>query len=99
MVYLRRTIDDELDELFPQVPALAVDGPKAVGKTTTAEERVHAVLRLDSRADRVAVQADPELLRARSRPLLIDEWQKVPEVRDVVRRVVDEHGTAGLSSP
>ena len=93
--YLRRIIDDELDDLFPQVPAIAIDGPKAVGKTTTAEQRVDGLLRLDSRANRTAVEADPELVRARARPLLIDEWQKVPEVWDVVRRVADENPTGG----
>ncbi|MDQ1308697.1 MAG: uncharacterized protein QG671_4532, partial [Actinomycetota bacterium] len=40
MRYARRIIDDELDELFGQVPAIAIDGPRAVGKTTTAEQRV-----------------------------------------------------------
>ncbi len=95
MEYLRRIIDDELDELFSQVPAIAIDGPKAVGKTTTAEQRVRGLLKLDSRANRAAIEADPELVRARARPLLIDEWQKVPEVWDVVRRVCDEDPTAG----
>lgn len=90
MTYLRRIVDDELDELFSQVPAIAIDGAKAVGKTTTAEQRVHGLLKLDSKASREAVQADPEILRSRARPLLIDEWQKVPEVWDVVRRAVDE---------
>lgn len=37
--YVRRVIDDELDELFPQLPAIVLDGPKGVGKTVTAEQR------------------------------------------------------------
>lgn len=48
--YTRRIIDDELDELCGEVAAIAVDGPKGVGKTTTAEQRVQGVLRLDSKA-------------------------------------------------
>lgn len=95
MTYLRRIIDDELDDLFDQVPAIAIDGAKAVGKTTTAEQRVHGLLRLDSKTNRESIQADPELVRSRARPLLIDEWQKVPEVWDVVRRAVDEDRTGG----
>jgi predicted AAA+ superfamily ATPase len=95
MRYLRRIVDDELDELFAEIPAIAIDGPKAIGKTTTAEERVHGLLKLDSKANREAIQADPELVRTRARPLLIDEWQKVPEVWDVVRRAVDEDPTGG----
>lgn len=95
MPYVRRILDDELDDLFPHIPAIAIDGAKAVGKTTTAEQRVHGLLRLDSRANRTAVDADPELIRKRARPLLIDEWQKVPEVWDVVRRIADEEPTGG----
>src|SRR5674476_1052521 len=72
MEYLRRIIDDELDDLFSQVPAIAIDGPKAVGKTTTAEQRARGLLKLDSRANRASIQADPELVRTRVRPLLID---------------------------
>lgn len=95
MGYTRRVLDDELDELFGQVPAIAIDGPKDVGKTTTAEQHVRGLLRLDSRANRTAVEADPELALRRARPLLIDEWQKVPEVWDVVRRAVDADPSGG----
>ncbi|AXH97252.1 ATP-binding protein [Ornithinimicrobium avium] len=95
MGYTRRVLDDELDELFGQVPAIAIDGPKGVGKTTTAEQHVRGLLRLDSRANRTAVEADPELALRRARPLLIDEWQKVPEVWDVVRRAVDADPSGG----
>lgn len=95
MRYVRRIIDRELDELFGQIPAIAIDGPKAVGKTTTAEQRVLSLLRLDSKANLEAVHADPGLLLKRARPLLVDEWQKVPEVWDVVRRAVDDDPTGG----
>ncbi|PND57251.1 AAA family ATPase [Mycobacterium sp. ENV421] len=95
MRYARRIIDDELDELFGQIPAIAIDGAKAVGKTTTAEQRALGLLRLDGKPNREAVHADPSLLLRRPRPLLIDEWQKVPEVWDVVRRAVDDDPTGG----
>lgn len=95
MTYLPRIIDGELDELFDQVPAIAIDGVKAIGKTTTAEQRVLGLLKLDAKTSRESIQADPELLLSRVRPLLVDEWQKVPEVWDVVRRAVDEDSTGG----
>jgi hypothetical protein len=31
--YVRRVVDDSLDELFAALPAIHLDGPKAVGKT------------------------------------------------------------------
>jgi predicted AAA+ superfamily ATPase len=95
MAYVRRILDDELDQLFGQIAAIAIDGPKGVGKTTTAQQRVHAVVRLDSKAVRESISAEPEQVLDRGRPVLIDEWQKVPEVWDVVRRAVDANPTGG----
>ena len=89
MVYMRRTADLELDDLFPHIAAIALDSPKAVGKTTTAAQRAMIAMSLDRTAERVPFEADPELLLSRPRPILIDEWQNVPEVWDVVRHAVD----------
>lgn len=75
--------------------ALALDGPKAIGKTTTAEQRAAGLVKLDSKAVREPVAADPQIILRRPRPLLVDEWQKVPEVWDVVRRAVDEDAAGG----
>ena len=47
MKYLRRRLDDYLDEVFPALPAIAIDGARGVGKTETARRRVAAVFRLD----------------------------------------------------
>ena len=88
-------MDLELDDLFGEVAALALDGPKAVGKTTTAEQRAAGLVKLDSKAVREPVAADPQIILRRPRPLLIDEWQKVPEVWDVVPRAVDEDAAGG----
>lgn len=88
-------LDDELDALLGQIAAVAIDGPKGVGKTTTAEQRAASSLRLDSLPNRAAIEADPELVLRRARPVLIDEWQKVPGVWDVVRRAVDADPRGG----
>jgi hypothetical protein len=34
--YIPRVVDQELDELLASVSAVALDGPKGVGKTATA---------------------------------------------------------------
>lgn len=95
MAYLPRIVDLELDALMPIVAAVAIDGPKGVGKTATMLERAHGVRNLDSGAIRAVVTADPtEILRA-ARPVLIDEWQRVPETWDVVRRAVDAGAEPG----
>ncbi len=89
MEYLPRTIDRELDELLPIAPAIALDGPKGVGKTDTARRRSTAVWYLDDPAQREVARADFELASSPDGTLLLDEWQKLPQVWDSVRRRVD----------
>lgn len=93
--YVRRVIDDEVDELFAQLPALLLDGPKGVGKTATATQRCRSVRRLDVASERQIVEADPAIIGRDPAPLLIDEWQRVPAVFDAVRRLVDDDPRGG----
>ncbi len=93
--YVRRVIDDELDELFPELPAVLVDGPKGVGKTATAEQRCVTRRYLDVRAERAIIEADPSLIATDEPPVLVDEWHRVPAVFDAVRRLVDRDHTGG----
>lgn len=93
--YRRRIADDELDELIAGLPAVAIDGPKAVGKTATALQRAATVYRLDDEAERSIAQADQSRLLNGKRPVLIDEWQRLPESFDRVRRAVDDGAEAG----
>jgi predicted AAA+ superfamily ATPase len=93
--YVRRVIDDELDDLLPHLPAILLDGPKGVGKTATAKQRCAAVRRLDVDAEAQVVRADPTILASDPTPLLLDEWQRVPEIFDVVRHLVDDDTRGG----
>lgn len=80
MAYLRRTIDGELDELLTLAPALALDGPKGVGKTDTAARRAGTVWLLDDPGQREVARADFGLSGLPSGTVLFDEWQKVPQL-------------------
>lgn len=93
--YRRRVIDNELDELLPELSAISLDGPKAVGKTATASRRAKTILRLDDAATAQRVQAAPELLHDAETPVVVDEWQRIPEVWDIVRRAVDNDPRPG----
>jgi len=93
--YRRRVVDRELDELLVGLPAVALEGPKAVGKTATALRRAATVYRLDDDAEHAIAQADPSRLLEGDRPVLIDEWQRFPESFDRVRRAVDDGAGAG----
>jgi predicted AAA+ superfamily ATPase len=95
MAYLKRILDNELDELQTSLSALAIEGPKAVGKTKTASRRATTVHPLDDPARLALAMADPKRLLEADPPILIDEWQRLPEVWDLVRRAVDSDATPG----
>ncbi len=95
MDYLKRIVDDELDELLPGIGAIAIEGAKAIGKTATAVRRAVTIHRLDDAAQRQIIEADPSRLLAGDRPILIDEWQRLPESWDLVRRAVDADTSGG----
>lgn len=87
--YRRRVADDELDDLCAGLPAVMIEGAKGVGKTATATQRARSVHALDDPAQRSIAGADPARLLDGPPPVLIDEWQLVPECWDLVRRRVD----------
>ena len=93
--YHRRVVDADLDLLLNDLSAISLDGPKGVGKTETALQRVTRILRLDRSTDRELLAARPELLHTIPPPILLDEWQQWPEVWDLVRRAVDEGASSG----
>jgi predicted AAA+ superfamily ATPase len=93
--YRRRIVDDELDGLMRSLPAIAVEGAKAVGKTAMASMRAASVFQLDDPAQREIAGADPDRVLSSRPPVLIDEWQHVPEVWDRVRRAVDAGAEPG----
>ena len=95
MEYRRRVVDDELDELMTEIAAVAIEGPRAVGKTETALQRAATVYRLDSPAVQSIIRADLERTVAGTRPVLLDEWQFIPETWDAVRRAVDGDRSPG----
>ena len=91
-----RLVDGPLADLFAQLPALLIVGPRATGKTTSARRFAATVVRLDVPAEAAAFRFDADAaLRTMPRPVLLDEWQEVPELMGAVRRAVDEDSSAG----
>ena len=94
-VYQRRLIDDDLDEFLPDLAAIAIEGPKGVGKSATAERRAKTVLHLDTRSDQQSLETYPARLEEDQTPILLDEWQRMPAAWDLVRRSVDRNSAGG----
>jgi predicted AAA+ superfamily ATPase len=93
--YRRRVIDELLDDLFPHLAAIALEGAKGVGKTATALQRAQTVLSLDVPGQREIVAADLDYVTQVAAPVLIDEWQLEPAVWDRVRKAVDDDSRGG----
>lgn len=94
--YLGRSIEPLLLRLLPEVPAILLMGPRACGKTTTAARYAKTIVRLDRPAEAAAFRADPDsALRSLAEPILLDEWQAVPELLGAVKRAVDIESRPG----
>jgi predicted AAA+ superfamily ATPase len=94
--YRRRLVDDLIERLLPELPALFISGPRAAGKTTTAARYAKTIVRLDREAEAVAFRADPDApLRGLPEPVLLDEWQLVPGVLGAIKRAVDARPEPG----
>ena len=94
--YLKRLADPLVAELLKELPALTLIGPRASGKTTTAARYARTVIRLDRPAEALAVAADPDVaIEGLAEPVLLDEWQEVPEVLGAVKRACDAEPRPG----
>ena len=84
-------------------PAVALLGPRQVGKTTLAfqiaEGRPSTYLDLQSEADRAKLGAPEQYLAAQGDKLVVlDEIQRVPALFPVLRGLIDRHRRAGRKS-
>jgi predicted AAA+ superfamily ATPase len=95
VTYSFRLVDDLLGDVFPHLAAVALEGAKGVGKTATARRRATTVFDLTRVEQREALGAAMDAMTAEPPPVLIDEWQLLPEVWDRVRRAVDDDSTGG----
>ena len=95
MAYVQRVVDTQLDRLLADLPAVVIEGPRAVGKTATATRRAATVVALDDPEEIALVRADRDRLTRLPAPVLVDEWQLHPPVWDQVRRAVDTDSSPG----
>src|SRR6202046_3391690 len=80
-------------------PVLVLNGPRTVGKSTLlsqlAERLGRTVIDCDDPATRSAVRADPAGFIESDQPVLIDEYQHVPEILDAIKAQLNRDLRAG----
>jgi predicted AAA+ superfamily ATPase len=95
--YKDRVMDGILQQRLRSSGAVLLEGPKACGKTSTAEQVTKSQVYLDiDEAARAALEVDPALVLTKSTPQLIDEWQiNATRVWNWVRTEVNRRGKPG----
>lgn len=97
--YKKRIADIILERRLQGKGAILIEGPKWCGKTTTAKQFAHSVLDLGNSAvlanAKTAIQVNPDILLSGATPRLIDEWQLMPPIWDMIRSEVDRRSDEG----
>ncbi len=96
---VERRLGEVVDRRMHDEPVIVLQGPRAVGKSTLLRElarvREREVIDLDDLGAREAVRADPALFVRGAAPVLIDEFQHVPELLDAIKAELNRDGAPG----
>jgi predicted AAA+ superfamily ATPase len=102
---IKREAQDEIITLLEEFPAVALLGPRQVGKTTLSEEIAAffkpgpIYLDLESPTDQAKLSEPEEYFELHKGKLIIlDEVQRVPELFQVLRGVIDRRRREGLKA-
>lgn len=98
--YRKRIADRLLEEKLDAMGAVLIEGPKACGKTTTAEQQAKSILYMDDpeqmKQNLQLAETNIKRLLQGDTPRLIDEWQIAPQLWDAVRFEADHRQEDGL---
>ena len=98
--YRKRIADKLLEEKLDAMGAVLIEGPKACGKTTTAEQQAKSILYMDDpdnlQQNIQLAETNVKRLLQGDNPRLIDEWQIAPQIWDAVRFEINQRKSDGL---
>lgn len=98
MSYIHRAAEEQLLNKFNTSKSVAITGARQVGKTTLTKTMFPGIQRINLRNITLysAAKADPtNFFESFSRPLFIDEIQRVPELISCAKVVLDEVNEKG----
>lgn len=95
-MYLPRLVDTQLQQMLQAAGAVLLEGPKACGKTSTAREQAASEVRFDVEPrQRNLYMSNLSRTLDGDTPRLVDEWQVLPEIWNLVRHEVDDRQDKG----
>ncbi|MDR0778033.1 MAG: DUF4143 domain-containing protein [Methanomassiliicoccaceae archaeon] len=97
--YLPRLLEVNIEEKMITKGCVVIEGPKWCGKSTTSKRFAETVVELQKpnifrQYKTFADMGDENLFRGK-RPIMFDEWQKIPELWDHIRADIDDGGKRG----
>ena len=97
--YLERLIDNTIALQMEAIGCVAIEGPKWCGKSTTGGRFAKTVIKLQDpiifKHYAGLAATSREHLLAGDKPLMFDEWQKIPDIWDFIRMDIDEKSGVG----
>jgi len=94
--YLERIVDQQIERKLGAMGGVVIEGPKACGKTVSAQRFAASEVRLDvDDGLREVATLDPASVLEGPAPRLIDEWQLEPSIWNHVRRAIDDRSGPG----
>lgn len=95
--YKDRLIDKKINECLKVFGAVSINGPKWCGKTWTSLNHAKTVKYINTNDKKLfnLAQMDVNQILVGDYPILIDEWQLIPQIWDSVRRKCDEDKIKG----
>lgn len=95
MKYIRRIVDDLIDDKMETFNAINIIGPKGCGKSRTAKERSKTIIEFQDEEKREGylniAEISPKLFLKNEKPILFDEWQDAPKIWGTIRKDSDDH--------
>ena len=102
MAYINRIIEKQIIEISNSYPVVMVCGQRQVGKSTMLnhiKEDNRKYVSLDDRNARRLASEDPDLFfDTYGYPILIDEFQKEPQILEKIKDIVDKLGYEGKNN-
>lgn len=97
----KRNLSEKIEKALLRSPVVLLTGARQTGKTTLMKElgvqKNYQYISFDATTTRNAAQSDPEgFIASISKPILLDEVQRVPEIFLPIKLDVDTHKTAGM---